>query len=102
MRRGATPPHPHRRPHPEPRPLRPSRHRRTGRTQPGAAHDLTATDVASFDADHPPLPAQRIVNAVIDTETARFGVYRTRAATRLNVLADIRAVAGRALAYATP
>ena len=64
--------------------------------------DLTVTPVASFDTDHPVIRAQRVVNAIIDTETPMFGVYDSTPQPRINVLADIRAVAGRILAYATP
>lgn len=46
--------------------------------------------------------AQRVVNAVLDSENTAFGVYETLPQARLKVLSDIRAVAGRALAYATP
>lgn len=63
--------------------------------------DLTATPVASLDVDHPVVHAQRIATTVIDTEAATFGVYRNWPQPRVNVLADLRAVAGRALAYAT-
>ncbi|MFA5707208.1 LysR family transcriptional regulator [Mycolicibacterium sp.] len=42
------------------------------------------------------------MNAVIDSETGDFGVYQAVPQARLAVLADIRAIAGRALAYATP
>lgn len=73
-----------------------------GRTPARCGADLTAAPVVSFDADHPVMHAQRIVNAVIDSETPTFGVYRTAPQPRISVLADIRAVAGRALAYATP
>ncbi|MET0992697.1 MAG: TniQ family protein, partial [Mycobacterium sp.] len=64
--------------------------------------DLTAAPVAVFGADHPAVHAQRVVNAVIDGDTAFFGAYRIRPQPRINVLSDIRAVAGRVLAYATP
>ncbi|WP_235683153.1 hypothetical protein [Mycolicibacterium alvei] len=46
--------------------------------------------------------AQWAVNTVLDSETLAFGVYRTLPQPRLKVLSDIRAVAGRVLAYATP
>lgn len=73
-----------------------------GRSPARCDTELTAAPVTVFDADHPAIHAQRIINAVIADETATFGVYRTRPQSRINVLADIRAVAGRALAYATP
>jgi hypothetical protein len=74
----------------------------TGRTPPRCGGDLTTATVASFDTDHPVIHAQRVVNSVLDSETPTFGVYQASPQPRLNVLSDIRAVAGRALAYATP
>jgi hypothetical protein len=74
----------------------------TGRTPERCGADLTCSTIGSFDAQHPVLRAQRIVNTLIDTETETFGVYGATPQPRFNVLADIRAVAGRALAYATP
>lgn len=73
----------------------------TGRTPARCGADLTVAPVVSFDPDHAAMDSQRIVNAIIDTETPTFGVYRTAPQPRVNVLADIRAVAGRVLAYAT-
>jgi hypothetical protein len=73
----------------------------TGRAPTRCHADLTATPVASFDTNHAVICAQRIVNTIIDTETPTFGVYNSTPQPRTNVLADIRAVAGRALAYAT-
>ncbi|WP_347221494.1 TniQ family protein, partial [Mycolicibacterium poriferae] len=73
-----------------------------GRTPPRCGTDLTTATVTSFDTDHPVIRAQRIVNAVLERESVTFGIYQTLPQPRLNVLADIRAVAGRALAYATP
>ena len=49
-----------------------------------------------------PACPERNVNTVIATETLTFGVYATKPQPRINVLADIRAVAGRSLVYATP
>jgi hypothetical protein len=74
----------------------------TGRSPTRCGADLTTATVAVFDSDHPVLHAQRMVNTVIDSATATFGAYQTLPQPRVNVLADIRAVAGRALAYATP
>ena len=73
-----------------------------GRTPPRCGADLTTATVTAFDTDHPVIKAQRVVNTVLDRETVTFGIYQTLPQSRLNVLADIRAVAGRALAYATP
>ncbi|VBA31467.1 hypothetical protein LAUMK136_00063 [Mycobacterium attenuatum] len=74
----------------------------TGRSPARCHADLTVTPVASFDTEHPAIHAQRIVNAILDTETPKVGIYKSTRQPRINVLADIRAVAGRALAYATP
>ena len=64
--------------------------------------DLTATAVTALSDGHPAVTAQRTVYDVIDTSAARFGIYRTLPAPGTPALADIRAVAGRILAYATP
>ena len=72
-----------------------------GRSPARCHADLTVTPVATFDSEHPALHAQRIVNAILDTETPKVGVYKSTPQPRINVLADIRAVAGRTLAYAT-
>lgn len=56
----------------------------------------------SFDADHSVIQAQQLVNAVIDADESTFGIYRLSPQPRINVLSDIRAIAGRTLAYATP
>lgn len=74
----------------------------TGRTPERCGADLAGAPAASLNTDHPALRAQRIVNTVIDTETTTFGVYAGMPAPRQKVLADIRAIAGRVLAYATP
>jgi hypothetical protein len=72
-----------------------------GRSPARCHADLTVAPVATFDSEHPALHAQRIVNAILDTETPKVGVYKSTPQPRINVLADIRAVAGRTLAYAT-
>ncbi len=63
---------------------------------------LADTPVPGFDDDHPLLAAQRTVYDVIERGVGDFGVYRTAHQPRRAVLADIRAVAGRILAYAAP
>lgn len=73
----------------------------TGRSPARCGADLTATDVEVFDHDHPAIRAQHIINSILNTETVTLGVYRVMPQPRNNVLADIRAIAGRALAYAT-
>lgn len=73
-----------------------------GRTPQRCGADLATATVAAFDTDHPVIHAQRVVNTVLDREIATFGVYQSLPQPRLKVLSDIRAVAGRVLAYATP
>ena len=63
---------------------------------------LADTSVPRFDDDHPLLTAQRMVYDVIERGVDDFGVYRTAPQPRRAILADIRAVAGRILAYAAP
>lgn len=72
-----------------------------GRAPERCGADLTTVSTVTFDAEHPVVRAQQIINAVIESETAAFGVYRLHPQPRINVLSDIRAVAGRILAYAT-
>lgn len=74
----------------------------TGRTPRRCSTELATAAAPSFDASHPVLHAQRVVDTVIDSETVTFGIYETFPQPRLKVLSDIRAVAGRALAYASP
>ena len=73
----------------------------TGRTPARCDADLTAADAAVLGPDHPAIRAQRTVNTILDHPTAAMGVYRHLPQPRINVLADIRAVAGRALSYGT-
>lgn len=63
---------------------------------------LAEAPVGLFDTDHPVVHAQRVVNAVMSSDTVYFGAYRIKPQPRIIVLSDIRAIAGRALAYATP
>ncbi|WP_433625740.1 TniQ family protein [Nocardia sp. CA-120079] len=74
-------------------------HGTTGRALKRCGTDLTATPVTRFPADHPVLCAQRTVYDVIDAGTAEFGIYATSPRPTVTALADIRAVAGRVLAY---
>lgn len=73
-----------------------------GRRPARCGADLTEAPATTFDIDHPAVHAQRVVDAVIDGDTACFGAYRISPQPRISVLSDIRAVAGRVLAYATP
>ncbi|QIS06948.1 LysR family transcriptional regulator [Nocardia brasiliensis] len=63
--------------------------------------DLTTAEVARFPADHPVLTAQQNIYDIIDSSTTEFGIYTTNPQPAITALADIRAVAGRILAYAT-
>lgn len=72
-----------------------------GRAPERCGADLTTVSTAVFDTEHPVVRAQETINAVIESETAAFGVYRLHPQPRIDVLSDIRAVAGRILAYAT-
>lgn len=74
----------------------------TGRAPDRCGADLTAASAVSLVPEHPAICAQKIVDTVIDSDTSAFGVYQSMPQPRLNVLSDIRAVAGRVLAYATP
>jgi hypothetical protein len=73
-----------------------------GRSPPRCGADLTEAPVELFDTDHPAVRAQRAIDAVIDCDTPCFGAYHIDPQPRISVLSDIRAVAGRVLAYATP
>jgi hypothetical protein len=63
--------------------------------------DLTAAAVAHFPDEHPVVAAQRVVYEVIDAHAASFGIYRMNPQPSARILADMRAVAGRVLGYAT-
>lgn len=73
----------------------------TVRTAARCGADLTTAVVHGFPEDHPVLSAQRIVYDVIADGPEQFGVYRHHPQPSLGVLADIRAVAHRVLAYGT-
>jgi TniQ len=63
--------------------------------------NLHAAPALRFAADHPVLTAQCTIGAAMETGTATFGIYRDHSVPTAAALADIRAVAGRILAYAT-
>lgn len=73
-----------------------------GRTASRCGADLAEAEVNVFKPEHPAIQAQRTINTILATATPAFGVYEAHPQPRMNVLADIRAVAGRVLAYATP
>ena len=74
---------------------RPVRRRRAER----CAADLTAACVVQVPAGHPVLAAQQLIDSVISTGTARFGVYRNRPQPAIRALSDIRVVAQRILTF---
>lgn len=73
-----------------------------GRSPKRCGADLSHARVSIFRIEHPVIKAQQTVNAIIATATPGFGLYNAHTQPRASVLADIRAVAGRVLAYATP
>ncbi len=64
--------------------------------------DLTRVVVLYLGPEHPATVAQRILNEAIVGGAAHFGVYRAHPVPVVSALADIRALAGRVLANATP
>jgi hypothetical protein len=73
----------------------------SGRASQRCDADLAAAPTVRFPEDHPALSAQQTIREVIDTDAAVFGIYRDRPTRSADVLADVRAVAGRILGYAT-
>jgi len=70
---------------------------------PTGAHVRCGTDLSRavtilLPDDHPVLRAQRLLDDLIDTGTAGFGVYAASPQPALTALADIRGIAGRAIA----
>ena len=55
-----------------------------------------------FRHGHPTLTAQRTITELIDSDAATFGIYQRHGTAAVECLADIRAVAGRILACASP
>jgi hypothetical protein len=62
--------------------------------------DLRDAPLTQLSADHPALSAQRIILDVIEAGQASFGVYANIPAASVHALADVRAIAGRAIAPA--
>ncbi|HUY44999.1 MAG TPA: TniQ family protein [Streptosporangiaceae bacterium] len=60
--------------------------------------DLSGAATVRLPEGHLALEAQRILDELIGTGTAAFGVYRHNPQPALTALADIRAIAGRAIA----
>jgi hypothetical protein len=71
-----------------------------GRSSARCGGDLTTADVAPLAADHPALRAQQLLLDIISADRGSFGVYGAQPIAARGVLADIRAVASRVLAYA--
>lgn len=63
--------------------------------------DLTAAEVLDLPGAHPALRAQALIDRIIDDGVVRFGVYARLPQPAASVLADIRAIGGRVLSYAT-
>jgi len=62
--------------------------------------DLSRAATITLPRDHPVLRAQRLLDDLIDTGKAAFGIYATQPQPALTALTDIRAIAGRAIAHA--
>lgn len=73
-----------------------------GRAPARCAADLRLAEALAFPSDHPVLTYQRIISDAIEEGTTTFGPYHDDPVATAQALADIRAVAGRVLAYAGP
>ncbi|MGI8450181.1 MAG: TniQ family protein [Streptosporangiaceae bacterium] len=62
--------------------------------------DLSRAATMLLPDDHPVLRAQRLLDDLICTGKAAFGIYAAQPQPALTALADIRAIAGRAIAHA--
>lgn len=63
--------------------------------------DLRETATVRFDPDHPLLEAQRFLLETIENGQASFGVYASTPIASVQALADVKAIARRALAPAS-
>jgi molybdenum-dependent DNA-binding transcriptional regulator ModE len=61
--------------------------------------DLSRAATIILPCDHPVLRVQGLLDDLLDTGKAAFGVYATQPQPALAALADIRAIAGRAIAH---
>jgi TniQ/Bacterial regulatory helix-turn-helix protein, lysR family len=73
-----------------------------GRTPQRCGTELATAPTVQFRHGHPTITAQRSIAELIDSDAATFGIYQRHGTAAVEALADIRAVAGRILAYATP
>lgn len=70
-----------------------------GKTAPRCLADLRQIDTLVLPTDHPVIQAQTTINRLISVEPEAFGLYRHWPEPASRILADIRAIATRALAY---
>lgn len=75
---------------------------RTGMAEARCGADLTTAAVLRLPEDHPALAVQKALLDTINSGAAEFGVYLQNPQPAVAALADMRAVAGRILNYATP
>lgn len=73
--------------------------------RPGSRHrccgvGLARTPTLQIPAGHPVLAAQRVLDELIDGDTASFGLYEAAPQATITVLADLRAIAGRVITHA--
>lgn len=73
------------------------RRRRTER----CAADLTGVPVAELPVGHPVLAAQQVVDSVISSGFAEFGVYQNNPQVALRALTDIRVLAHKVLTFSS-
>lgn len=70
-----------------------------GKSAPRCLADLREIDTLALPAHHPVIQAQTTINRLISVEPEVFGLYRRWPEPANRILADIRAIATRALAY---
>jgi hypothetical protein len=70
-----------------------------GASAPRCQADLREIDTLALSARHPVIGAQNTINRLIAVAPKSFGLYQQWPQPQCNILADIRAIATRALAY---
>lgn len=70
-----------------------------GRSAPRCLSDLREIDTLALPAHHPVIQAQTTINRLISVESEVFGLYCHWLEPTSRILADMRAIATRALAY---
>lgn len=73
----------------------------TGRAPVRCNADLTGAPTTTFPAGHRVLRAQQHIKQIIETGRSALAIYADREPTRVEILADIRALANRILGHAT-